>query len=268
MNKIVLYCKSYIGDLGRVQILLDSIVRYNVNKIPFYISCPRADMAEFKKYLGDAYYTLIDDESIYEDVQGNGWNSQQIVKSSFWKLELCENYLILDSDSYFIKHFYVSDFIAPDGEPYTVMHEQKELFGWSCNKERELGFDPIKSFKECRKPIMDIFGRASGRYYDFGPSPVIWSCDVWRSLDNDYMKPNKLRFSDLIRMVPSEFSWYGEYLLAMNRKIYPIEPLFKVFHYKKQYIDHKEMMGYTESEISKVYMGIIMQSNAGIPSKY
>ncbi len=34
-----------------------------------------------------------------------GWESQQIVKSSFWKLNVCENYLMIDSDSYFIKDF-------------------------------------------------------------------------------------------------------------------------------------------------------------------
>jgi hypothetical protein len=146
------------------------------------------------------------------------------------------------------------------------MHEQKELFNWTCNKTSQLGFDPIDSFKDCRKKIMDIFGR-EGRYYDFGPSPVIWNCDVWKSFSENYLYPNKLKMSDVIRLIPSEFTWYGEWMLTLEKPLLPTEPLFKVFHYGPQYHELKHQ-GYTEEHLSKVYLGVVMQSNAGIPLKY
>ena len=266
MNKVVLYCKSYQGDVHRVRILFDSILKYNASNIPVYISCPKRDSEIFKKVLGTSGYTLLTDESIYNHDQKEDWTAQQVVKSSFWKLGLCENYLVLDSDSYFIRPFYISDFVAPNGEPYTVMHEQKDLFNWTCNKISNLGFDPIESFKECRQKIMDIFER-TGRYYDFGPSPVIWNSKVWKSLEDEYLLPNNITFSDAIRMVPSEFTWYGEWLMTHATNVQPIEPIFKVFHYGHQYHEAKHQ-GYAEEHFAKVYSGIVMQSNAGIPMKY
>ncbi len=266
MNKIVLYCKSYWKDIPRVKILLESIAKYNKESIPFYISCPRKDRNQFIKELGISGYTLIDDETIYDHGSGENWNNQQVVKSSFWKLGVCDNYLMIDSDSYFIRDFFVSDFIHPDGNPYTVMHEQKELFSWTINKELLLGFDPIQSFKECRYKIMEVFQR-SGRVYDFGPSPVIWNCGVWKWLEDNYLIPQKMNFSDAIESVPSEFSWYGESFLEMGKPLYPIEPLFKVFHYESQYKDSKNQ-GYSEKNFSSIYSGIVMQSNANIPLKY
>ena len=266
MNKIVLYCKSYKGDVHRVKILLESINRFNTDSIPFYVSCPKSDRDVFIHVLGSTGYTLIDDENIYSHNQKEDWTAQQVIKSSFWKLGVCENYLMLDSDSYFIRPFYISDFIISDGNPYVVMHEQKELFNWTCNKTSQLGFDPIESFRECRKKIMDVFGR-EGRFYDFGPSPVIWNSEVWEGFDKDYLQPNKITFNEIIRRVPSEFTWYGEYFLTTGKKINPIEPIFKVFHYGPQYQESKHQ-GYTEEHISKIYMGIVMQSNAGIPLKY
>ncbi len=266
MNKIVLYCKSYRGDVHRVKILFDSIIKYNLDKIPFYISCPKKDKDVFIHNLGSSGYTIVEDESIFDHDQNEDWTAQQVVKSSFWKLNLCENYLVLDSDSYFIRPFYTSDFIAPNGKPYTVMHEQKELFNWTMNKVSKLGFDPIDSFKECRKKIMDVFGR-TGKYYDFGPSPVIWNSENWKFLEEHYLKSNHLTFSDVIKIVPSEFTWYGEWLLAHDSCIQPIEPLFKVFHYNQQYHEAKHH-GYTEEHYSKIYLGIVMQSNANLPMRY
>lgn len=262
MEDIVLYCKSYHKDVKRVLALLESINIYNKDNIPFYVSAPARDLELFKSVLGTDGYTLLADEEI--DQEGAGWKGQQIVKSQFWKLELCHNYLCLDSDSIFIRPFYKSDFLYKDNIPYTVCHEQKELFEWA---QKSLHFDPQEGFKEDRKKVMDIFGR-KGRYYDFGPSPIIWHTNVWKGLEENYIKPNNLSFSQLIDYSHSEFSWYGEYLLASEIiPIYPAQPLFKVFHYHGQYIQSKQQ-GYTEEDIAKNYLGIIFQSNWGNLIKY
>jgi len=269
MNNIVLYTKSFRGDVHRAKVLLDSVFKYNNDSIPFYISVPKADIDIFKHSLGTTGYILVEDESVYNHSQSESWTTQQIVKSSFWKLGVCENWVNIDSDSYFIKPFYIRDFIVDGTEstPYTVMHEQKDLFSWTCNKNSKLGFDPYDSFKECRQKIMDVFDR-KGRYYDFGPSPIIWNKKVWETLETDYLKPNSLEFTDLIKSVPAEFAWYGEWLLTTGViPIHPIEPMFKVFHYKPQYEEFKHN-GYKEEDLAQIYLGIVMQSNWSAGVKY
>lgn len=269
MKNIVLYCKSYRGDLDRTMVLADSVVKYNKDNIPFYISVPSQDIAIFKDRLSATAIIISDQEIFHDNVYEQGWITQQIVKSSFWKLKICQNYLMIDSDSYFIKPFYIKDFIVDGTEdaPYTVMHEQKDLFSWTCNKKQVLGFDPMEAFKDCREPIMNLFER-KGRLYDFGPGPCIWSSKVWKSLEEKYLEPNNLTLATAIRNIKSEFTWYGEWLLTDKTiPIYPIEPIFKFFHYDQQYVESKNL-GYEEQDYAKVYMGIVMQSNWGAPLKY
>lgn len=272
-NKIVLYCKSFSGDVQRCKILHDSIQKHNKDNIPFYISIPKDDTQLFKSVLGTSGYELIADEDILGEKIVQSWKTQQIFKMMFWKAVPTENYVVLDSDSYFIRDFYYKDFLVnyktplDDVVPYTVMHEQKDLFQWTARYKDNLGFDPQVSFSECRQPIMDLFDR-KGRLYDFGPVPVIWSSKVWSSLEEEYIKPNNLTFQELINTIASEFSWYGEWLLVNKTiELWPIEPIFKVFHYRPEY-EQLKSMGYTEEHWSKNYLGVVMQSSSGLPVKY
>ena len=114
---------------------------------------------------------------------------------------------------------------------------------------------------------MDVFGR-NGKLYDFGPSPIIWSSKVWKSLEDNYTLTNGLNFEQLLNYSQSEFSWYGESLLHFKSiPIYPVESLFKVFHYAQQIEEYKQQ-GYTTQHIAQNYLGIIMQSNFNAPVKY
>ena len=263
MKVLALYCKSYRNDLERVKKLADSIERYNQDNLPFYISVPTQDYTLFKDAKIPATDLLVD-EDIYQ-AEGRGWIQQQIVKSNFWRLNLSENYVCLDSDSYFIKPFKESDFIAYEDVPYTVMHEQKELFEWA---DKNLHFDPQEGFNKEKDDVMALFNREYKKRWDFGPSPTIWSKKVWLALEESYIKPNNLSFEKLIEFCPSEFTWYGEALLAFRPfEILPVQPLFKVFHYPGQFIQAKQQ-GYTEQIYAKNYYGIILQSNFNAPINY
>lgn len=255
MHKLVLYCKSYHKDVQRAKILLDSIVKYNADNIPFYISVPETDIELFQSILGTEHYTLVTDESI--DTDNDGWKGQQIVKSQFWKLGLCENYVCVDSDCFFIKPFYVKDFMFNDATPYTICHEYKSFFEFL--DKHPLGFDPYQSFTQERLHIMELFGR-EGVVYDFGPGPTIWSAKVWQSLEENYIQPNNLKFSDLIQANGSEFTWYGEWLLRdQTIRLIPRGPLFKNYHYPNQY-QYDMHFEYDIDKIAKLYLGIGMQS--------
>ena len=255
MHKLVLYCKSYDKDVHRAKNLLDSVLKFNVDQIPFYISVPEKDIVLFKSILGTTGYQLIADEMI--DSDNEGWQGQQIVKSQFWKLGFCENYVCVDSDCFFIKPFYVSDFMFDEKTPYTICHEYKSFFEFL--DKHPLGFDPYQSFLQERLQIMELFGR-SGAVYDFGPGPTIWSCKVWQSLETEYIQPNGLKFSDLIRVNGSEFTWYGEWLFySQVIRLVPRGPLSKNYPYPNQF-DYDRNFGYDLTKIAKLYLGIGMQS--------
>lgn len=265
MEKLVLYTKTYSGDLDRLAVLVTSIKKFNKDNIPYYISFPKEDEQLFKDNIDTDYVKFVLDEDII-DVPFQNWYTQQIVKSSFWKLGLCENYVMIDSDSYFIKDFYISDFMYDENTPYTVMHEQKDLFEWSSKYKDLIGHNPKIGFEEDRLKVMKVFDRG-GKYFDFGPGPVIWSSKVWKNLDLLLKNSNKT-FTDIIAHTPSEFSWYGEFLLKYRTiDIVSIEPIFKFFHFKSQYTHYKKL-GYSESDFSDNYLGIVMQSNWKAPLRY
>lgn len=274
MKELILYCKSYNKDVQRTKILLDSVNQFNKDNIPFYISVPSEDIALFKNVLGSNDYALITDEEVCGEKFDQSWITQQTIKSSFWKLGLSHSNLMIDSDSYFIKNFYLNDLIfdIENHIPYTVCHQQFDLFSWTCKNVSVLGFDPQISFVEARKPIMEIFDR-KGKILDGGPGPMIFCAKVWKSLEDEYLKPNNLTFQNLIETIPSEFSWYLEWMLSKKSKneeiipLWPIEPLFKFFHYNQEYLDFKQQ-GYTLDHWSKNYLGITMQSSSGLPLKY
>jgi len=266
MKDIVLYCKTYNRDLLRAKRLSESIHRFNTKNLSFYLSCPNADLQLFKNTIGNEGVTYLPDEEIIaannsiiqKDLDAlPGGLSQQIVKSEFWRLEICKNYLCLDSDSYFIRDFSQDDFLAPGGHPYTVMNESLELrlFGL-LHKHTKI---ERNRDAEC-KAIMDIFGR-TGRQYDFGPLPVVWNRRVWSDLADKHLKPRNMTFLDAIKLFPSEMRWYGEALLAFKSvELWPVETLFRCYHYEAQFQDAKKSSE-NNDVLSQIYPGVCSQSN-------
>lgn len=266
MKIFVLYCKSYRNDVLRVKRLAESIQRFNSEKIPFYVSIPLSDLALFQETLIGFPITFITDEEI---IRANpslsqskidalpGGISQQIVKSEFWRLGISDSYLCVDSDCVFIRPFAQHDFITPDGYPYTVVHEAKELLQFAINN----GMEKVSAdFHRERQKIMEIFGR-TGHHYDFGPPPLLWSSKVWATLDEQFLKPRNLNFYDAIMLFPGEIQWYGEAMLKyLPFPLMPVEPYFKFYFYERQFVAGKQQ-GETIERLSKDYLGVCYQSN-------
>ena len=260
MNKFVIFTKSYSGDFQQCQMLADSIRTHNKDNIPWYISVPASDIKVFSEnfQIDNENVTVLCDDEIYGGV-GNNWFSQQLIKSSAWKVVDCENYLCIDSDGYFIKDFYLSDFMYNEKTPYTVCHQQKELFSWTADKHHLLGFNPADSFEIDRRKVMDVFGRKSKIVHDFGPVPVIWSTNVWKML-HEILESNGMTYFDALKICPSEFTWYGETIMNTDViDLIPIDPIFKVYHYYQQYLDDKQR-GLTEEHLAQNYLGLVLQS--------
>lgn len=265
MKDFVLYCKSYSRDFLRLKRLLVSIGKFNVDNLPFYISTPKADQALLIDVLGKDGYIWVADEDIvaanakasvetYQSMPGG--LSQQIIKSEFWRLGFAENYLCLDSDSLFIRHFYKADFLSLDGVPYTVLHQNKELFQIATNR----GHDKVeRDLRLEAERVKALFGRTGPNFY-CAPAPFIWSAKVWQSLDTQFLQPQGLTLWQLITPEHPETLIYGEALLKYHAiPVVAIEPLFRIYHYDWQYFLMKRL-GETEAKVAKHYMGIIYQS--------
>jgi hypothetical protein len=245
LKDFVLYCKSYKSDFLRLRRLLDSIEQFNADDLLFYISTPESDRDTLQNILGiDAQYIWISDEEIvaanpaasFEKYQSMpGGLSQAIVKSEFWRLKLAENYLCLDSDCVFIKPFHRSEFISLNGDPFTVLHQNKEYFQLANNRSQ---FKIESNLRAEAKRVQDLFERV-GPIYFCAPAPFIWSAKVWESLESEYLQPKGMTLWDLVT---------------------PIEPLFRVYHYDWQYFILKRL-GETEIKLKSNYLGVLYQSN-------
>lgn len=279
MVDFVLYCKSYRRDLLRVKRLLESIRKYNIESIPFYISTPQEDRDTLFSLLGENQgYQWIADEAIVQanprvpkDIQKtkSGGIAQQVIKSEFWRLGLASNYLCIDSDSIFIRDFGKTDFLASDGFPYAVLHQNKELFQMATNRGH------LRVERELRKEsetVKVLLGREGPNYY-CAPAPFIWSAKVWGSLDREYLEPKGITLWDLIAPEHPESLIYGEALLKYQAiPVRMIEPLFRIYHYDWHYYLFRRL-GETQEKLKQNFMGVIYQSaweselDYGAPSK-
>ena len=266
MNDIVLYCKTYSRDFLRLRRLLESIDQFNQDKIPFYISTPQDQHAELIVILGDVNYHWVSDESIVaansKAPQGiektrSGSLSQQAIKSEFWRLGISENYVCLDSDCVFIKSFSRSDFLASDGNPYTVIYQNKEFFQLAANRNYAKVANNLRVEGDT---VKSLFGRLGPNYYCPCP-PFIWSAKVWRSLDENYLIPRNLSFWDISTESHPETLLYLEALLNYRAiPLYPIEQLFRIYYYDWHFFLQRRL-GESLQKLTGNYLGVIYQSN-------
>ena len=266
MEKIPLFCKSYHRDVLRVKRLVDSIETFNADKLPLFISVPAADITLFKDKIGAERCNWVVDEDIIRAnprlsveamSKADGGLAQQVIKSEFWHLHPCNAYLCLDSDSVFIRDFYLADFIAEDGIPYTTIHQCKDYLQLAVNFRK---VQVVKDFNRDSASGRKLFAR-SGPEYDFGPTPVVWSSRVWQDLSTNFLEPRGWTMLDAIKHYPAELRWYGEALLAYKSiPLHPVEPLFRVYHTDWQYFACKKQ-GEKISTLREKYMGVVLQSN-------
>lgn len=265
-HDIVLFCKSYAPDMLRARRMAESVRRFNADGIPLYISIPSTDLINFQQCFGKLPCHFITDEEILDrscQVYGSLPQTfprdllQQLIKLEFWRMGYCKHYLWLDSDSYFLKSFRREDFFADDHTPYTVRHEAEELLAFALRTNNE---KIIRDFRRMAQKFQQWFNR-TGPLYDFGCSPLLWSCRVLESLSEDYLRPKDKTIFTLLQEYPCEMQLYGEYLLFSKIiPVVPVPPFFKVYHYAGQFFE-EQMQGESEFSLAGKYLGVVMQSN-------
>jgi hypothetical protein len=261
----VLVIKSYFNDLNRVVRLVKSIRAFNTDNICLYIIVPREDLVTFKNRLGSDSINFLTDSDILDLTMSHAKSTnidlppvimQQVVKTEFWRLGIAENFLIIDSDSYFIKEFSLKDFMFDEHTPYTIMNEGRHQLDWAARSGNERF---ICDYHDLRKRALNLFGR-KGPHFDFAPTPMICSSHVWRAMYEKVAKPVGESFYDQIVQFPCETQWYGEFLLHdLTIPIIPREPLFKVWGFKDQWKEGISL-GETDHILAQNYLGVIDQS--------
>ena len=255
--------KTYIGDLQYVIKLIDSFNKYNSDNILIYVVVPSKDLFSFN-CISSELVKIISEESLgisltKEKINGirPGYINQAIIKLGFWEAGYSKNYFCVDSDSIFIKNFFISDFIHSKDVPYSVLVEDKELMVDPGYFFKQNWNGRFKSIRKIQKSL----GMNSDRKVLTSHGFSIFSSKVLKSLKNDFLEKNKIDYIDLMKISPYEPSWYNMWLQHKKPiEIHPIEPLFKTFHYKNHHLDYL-IKKINLNDISRGYLGLVINSN-------
>lgn len=253
--------KSYAGDLEYAQRLIRSFHAHNVDELSLYCVVPEQDIPLFHELSGPNV-TVMSEEPFaqyftHEPVWGirTGYINQEIVKLAFWESGLLDAYFCVDSDAEFVRDFTTSDFIAPDGYPFEVLVEDRELL-----VEPRYFRDHGQTRSEAICRIADEIG---------WKSPIVLTChghqvfsgEVLKSFRQDFLNPRGWSYLDALKVAPLEFTWYNVWLQASQViPIHPREPWVKVFHHEDQCLEYA-LRGITNEDIARGYLAVVVNSN-------
>jgi hypothetical protein len=292
-RRTALFCKSFAPDLPRAKLLIESILRNNRSDLPLFVCTPRCDLELFKSAIPSSA-TLIAEEE-FTDARcftwlSSGWKQQQVVKMLFYRLDLCDQFLVLDSDSYFIREFSEEDIFGAPHETRIVASMSPYIFGISepivnlalgiggdvRRQDLKMDFNPDRSLRVPRSFLKDknyknmpseatlhmipyAFSRlpTTAPHVHFLPSPVILSSEILRDFEQ-YVTDEGVTFTDLIHLSAWEADWYGYFCFKFSRgRITPIEPLFLHFN-SDESLNEARKMGVSRNSLSKNFLGLTL----------
>jgi len=261
MRSFALLLKSYRGDLEYAQRLIASFHRHNPTGLTLYCVVPPEDVPSFAP-LASATVIVTEESPLeryftHEPVHGirPGYINQEIVKLSFWELGLAEDYFCVDSDAVFIRDISRSDFIAPDGVPYSVLVEDNEL-----KVEPQYYAAYWESREAAVRRIAEEVGLEDSVLRTCHGHQV-FSSIVLRSFKEDFLGPRGWTYLDALRVAPYEFTWYSMWLQrARPIAIHQREPLVKVFHHEAQHLEYL-LRGITPDDMARGYLALVVNSN-------
>jgi len=256
-----LMLKTYVGDLEYVKRLLFSIENFNIDRIPIHVVAPKEDRQAFERIL-PSEITFIEEEMlskhmVREPINGIrvGYVNQEIIKLSFWELDVAENYFCMDSDLTFLRAFRFNDFMKSETVPYSFVTEDREL---------QLDREYYETFGEFRNQKLQDIRDA----IDYQHLPIltchghnVFSGKVLASMNNDFLEPMGYTYADLIRICPYEFSWYNFWhQKSLAIPFHPRESFVKIIHTPKQMADLIAQQ-VTEDDLTRAYLGVVFNSN-------
>jgi hypothetical protein len=260
MKDIALFIKSYRPDLTLVDRLLNSISKHNRDQIGVFVSVPAGDMPIFEglsrrfadvSVFADDYFGVPKvDRKIWN--LSSGYITQQLVKLNVHRISEARNYLILDSDTYFIRDFVVKDFVAPNGTGLTVLEEGKDLIADPAYakfaKSRAMKIDSIAD-----RLAVPALSRTTCN------GNAILQDSVLHEF-HDWCQSEGLSLLDLMDIAPIEFTWYNFFLVKhCPERLVRIEPFIKVMHTRSEY-RRLVAAGFSHESLRRSYIGVCINS--------
>lgn len=257
-HNLAIFCKTCYRDVENLKILLESITKYNAEKIPVCLCFSRKEKELLLPIINNYQnnITVFFDEDIctitdkYNDQFMQDWMSQQYVKLNFYKTNFAKHYLLIDTDCYFIKEFRIKNFLYKEEIPYLPItgHTKAERLPLQLIYQNDLTFnrelDAISKFLDYEGNNITI------------DMPFVLSSEYMQRFD-EYLKNKNYTFKDILSIVPNEMQWYLEFCIANELKYKYTTSFFFPMHIDAQYQIFR-WLGYDENIIKKNYLGILM----------
>jgi len=241
--------------------MVKSFNEFNTDLSQLFLVVPESDLTLFESLAGARVEVLsealLSGHLVWAEVHGMrpGYINQEIVKLSFWELELAENYFCVDSDAEFIRPFGVSDFMFDPVTPYSVLVQDLELA-----VEPEYFKQYWNSREAELQSIAELVGLDS-RVVLTCHGHTMFSSVVLRSFVTEFLAPRGWGYADALEFSPYEFTWYNMWLQKSHViEIHPREPWIKVFHNQSQHMEYL-LRGISLRDIARGYLGVVVNSN-------
>ena len=260
-RRFALLLKTYSTDFEYAVRLVASFHRFNPDGLHLFCVVPKSDLDKFKP-LQALTVTVLEESALeqyftLEAVSGirPGYINQEIVKLAFWELGLAENYFCVDSEAVFIREIHESDFMTPDGFPYTVLVEDKDL------KADPYYFEHFWESREHSQRLIAQELDIPDRVIRTCHGHQVFSSEVLRDFKTSFLDPRGWTYLDALSLSPYEFSWYNLWL--QKSRVIPIhqrEPFVKVVHHEQEHIEFI-LRGMTQADLARAYLAVVVNSN-------
>ncbi|MDA8291044.1 MAG: DUF6492 family protein [Actinomycetota bacterium] len=256
---LAIFVKTYAPDRALVARLLASAERFNRDAVPIVVAVPDEERSSFARIGERPGVRIVAESQLGAPVVTAkvrefdvGYIQQQVVKLCVHRLGLARNYFVLDSDSFFIRPFSVSDFLDGEGRPFTVLVQDKDL----ATLPGYAGFATIRD--PLVTVIADYLGlpaqpRSTSHNNTVLSSAVLSSFESWR-------EARGLSLVDLMEIAPLEYSWYNFYLQRHHPElVVPVEPLVRMIHTRAEFRSLVRQ-GVTVETLARSYIGVCINS--------
>lgn len=258
-TKLAFVNKSFNRDLKVSLRLYESYEKFVKPTPPFYVVMPEKEKSLFFKYFTEAkdkkqinhLPVFLTEQEVFKrcgkdvytkSMKMRGWQQQQVVKLCFGKLGIADNYLTIDSDTYFTRPF-DTNILFHNGQARTYAPSIIKK-----NNKHQASTD--KMFSEFTQINMFLTGKSED-YNNFILGFGMWSSEMIKELDGFIYHKKQYNFADLINLVPLEMQWYGVFVYTHHlQKFFKLPELFSLIghndieHNKKRCIPTKGYPGH------------------------
>ncbi len=190
------------------------------------------------------------DWSDHQTTFRDGYICQQILKLRSYQLGLAKNYVVVDSDTVFVRPFTLDDFLTHTGAPLTILSEDREMLVDVTYRDFQ-----VPRLKQIDK-IYATVGLDSRPFLQVQMNPIL-KAHVLESLETDL----QLTHSQMMNIGAYEYSWYSAWLLKnFPGEVVQSEPWVKTIHTPQQHL-LELIRGIEASAISKGYLAVIYNSS-------